>query len=73
MEIGHYTIQQHVSVERTFEMFRTLGLRDLVVVDAYGRPVGVVTRYDLKLLEEVGMDENHLSRKRENVGAYANS
>ena len=73
MEIGHYTINQHVSVERTFEQFRTLGLRNLVVTDANGRPVGVVTRYDLKLLEEVGMDESHLSRKRNNVGVYANS
>ncbi|KAL3923669.1 MAG: hypothetical protein SGILL_001524 [Bacillariaceae sp.] len=73
MEIGHYTINQHVSVERTFELFRTLGLRDLIVTDAYGRPVGVVTRYDLKLLEEVGVDENHLSRKRKNVGVYSHS
>ncbi|KAL3903676.1 MAG: hypothetical protein SGILL_010356 [Bacillariaceae sp.] len=73
MEIGHYTIHQKVSVERTFEQFRTLGLRDLVVTDANGRPVGVITRYDLKLLEEVGMDDSRVSRKRENVGVYANS
>jgi len=59
LELGHYTINQFCSIHRTFELFRSLGLRDLIVVDAFGRPVGVITRYDLKLLEDIGIDEAH--------------
>jgi CBS domain-containing protein len=57
IEIGHYTVNQFVSVHRTFQLFRSLGLRSLIVTDAFGRPIGMITRHDLKLLEDVGMDE----------------
>uniref|UniRef100_A0A7S0B3K2 Chloride channel protein n=2 Tax=Minutocellus polymorphus TaxID=265543 RepID=A0A7S0B3K2_9STRA len=40
------------SAERAFELFRTLGLRQLVVVDSDKIPIGVVTRFDLKVLDE---------------------
>ena len=59
LELGHYTINQFCSIHRTFELFRSLGLRDLIVVDAFGRPIGVITRYDLKLLEDIGIEEGH--------------
>ena len=45
------------SAERAFELFRTLGLRQLVVVDNDKIPIGVVTRFDLKVLEDE--DNNH--------------
>jgi chloride channel 7 len=70
LEIGHYTINRMVSVERTFELFRTLGLRYLIVTDSNGVPVGTVTRSDLKLLEEVDVDEVRLAEKKNNVGVY---
>lgn len=35
------------SVERTYILFRTMGLRHLVVVDDHCRPRGMVTRKDL--------------------------
>jgi len=57
LEIGHDTVNQFVSVHRTYELFRSLGLRALIVADAFGRPIGVITRRDLKLLEDVGLKE----------------
>ena len=63
LEIGHYTVNQFVSVHRTFQLFRSLGLRYLIVTDAFGRSIGVITRHDLKLLEDVGMDEEQYVRR----------
>ena len=65
LEIGHYTINRFASVHRTFQLFRSLGLRDLVVTDAFGRPMGVITRHDLKLLEEVGIDEAYYKSRHD--------
>lgn len=63
IEIGHYTVNQFVSVHRAFQLFRSLGLRDLIVTDAFGRPVGVITRHDLKLLEDVGIDKEQYEHR----------
>ena len=67
IEIGHYTVNRYMSVHRTFELFRSLGLRDLIVTDACGRPLGVITRHDLKLLEEVGMEEEQYVQRPEEI------
>lgn len=40
-------IQESFSVERTYVVFRTLGLRHLVVVDRHNHVKGIVTRKDL--------------------------
>ena len=45
------------SAERAFELFRTLGLRQLIIIDSDKRPIGVVTRFDLKALEEEEREE----------------
>ena len=37
-------IQESFSVERTYVVFRTLGLRHLVVVDRHNHVKGIVTR-----------------------------
>jgi hypothetical protein len=70
LEIGHYTINRMVSFECAFELFRILGLRELVVTDSKGVPVGMITRYDLKMLEEVGVDEVRLAQRKNNIGFY---
>jgi len=57
IQIAHNTFDRHGSVERAFELFRTLGLRHLIVTGHLGQPVGVITRTDLSLLEELGEDE----------------
>ncbi|XP_075350741.1 chloride channel protein D-like isoform X4 [Mycteria americana] len=41
------SIQAHFSLQRTYIIFRTLGLRHLTVVDPQNRVVGVITRKDL--------------------------
>nr|XP_009681394.1 PREDICTED: chloride channel protein C-like [Struthio camelus australis] len=48
------SVQSHFSLQRTYVIFRTLGLRHLTVVDLQNRVVGIITRKDLMplLLEE---------------------
>ena len=40
-------VQQTYSLDRTYILFRSLGLRHLVVVDQHNRPTGIITRKDL--------------------------
>lgn len=42
-----FTVQDCGSVQRTYKIFRTLGLRHLIVVDAANRVKGIITRKDL--------------------------
>jgi CBS domain-containing protein len=44
-----FTVHLHAPVERAFEMFRSLGLRHLVVVNDSHDVVGIITRKDLLL------------------------
>ncbi|KAG8570871.1 hypothetical protein GDO81_011457 [Engystomops pustulosus] len=41
------SVQAHFSLQRTYKVFRTLGLRHLTVVDLQNRAVGMITRKDL--------------------------
>ncbi|NWX12842.1 CLCD protein, partial [Aegotheles bennettii] len=41
------SVQAHFSLQRTYIIFRTLGLRHLTVFDLQNRVVGVITRKDL--------------------------
>ena len=40
-------MQEKFSLQRTYIVFRTLGLRHLTVVDSMNRVVGLITRKDL--------------------------
>ena len=55
VSLAHYQFHAHGSCERAFELIRTLGLRTLVVTGHSGKPIGTITRYDLKMLEEVNL------------------
>jgi hypothetical protein len=63
--MAHYQFGIHGSCERAYELFRTLGLRTLVVTNPNGVPRGIICRYDLKLLEEVNLDDR-CKRHRDN-------
>lgn len=45
-----YIVSEAASVPRAYRLFRTLGMRHLLVVNNRGHLVGIVTRHDL--LEE---------------------
>jgi len=47
IDVAAYTISEHASVQRTYRMFRTLGLRHLCVTDRHNVLLGIVTRADL--------------------------
>jgi chloride channel 7 len=47
IDCATYTINEHASVQRTYRMFRTLGLRHLCVINKYNQVLGIVTRADL--------------------------
>jgi len=42
-----YSIQETASVQRAYNLFRSLGLRFLVVVNRYNQCVGTISRDDL--------------------------
>ena len=42
-----YTVNETASIQRTYRLFRTLGLRTLCVVNHYNQVVGIITRKDL--------------------------
>jgi len=42
-----YTVNETASIQRTYRLFRTLGLRFLVVVNHHNQVVGIITREDL--------------------------
>jgi len=64
VQIAPHTFEGHGSVERAYEKFRTLGLRSLLVLDGASRPIGVISRHELHLLEEVGMAEEVVKTRR---------
>ncbi|KAL3697741.1 hypothetical protein R1sor_011817 [Riccia sorocarpa] len=47
MNCAPLTVREECSAQRVFIIFRTLGLRHLCVVDAYNRPVGMITRKNI--------------------------
>ena len=42
-----YTVNETASIQRTYRLFRTLGLRCLCVVNHSNQVVGIITRKDL--------------------------
>ncbi|XP_078073194.1 chloride channel protein C-like [Mustelus asterias] len=55
------TVHAHFSLQRTYIIFRTLGLRHLTVVDLRNRVLGIITRKDLmafRLEEKLLQSEN---------------
>ena len=42
-----YTVNETASIQRTYRLFRTLGLRTLCVVNHFNQVVGIITRKDL--------------------------
>ena len=44
MNAACYSVQQGCTVARAYTLFRSMGLRHLPVVDAYGAPMGMLTR-----------------------------
>lgn len=70
LQIAPHTILGHGSAQRAYEMFRCLGLRTLVVIDKMHRPIGIITRSQLHLLEEIGMEEEKMEMKRRETIIY---
>lgn len=61
-------VQEALSLERAYILFRNMGLRHLVVVDEHNRVKGIVTRKDLlgfKLDEAVGRALRHVESARQ--------
>merc|ERR1712157_148849 len=57
-----YTINATASIQRTYRLFRTLGLRFLCVVNHHNQVVGIITREDL-LSDSLDMSMSSSSQK----------
>ena len=57
VDSSYFSISHKASVNRAYRMFRTMGLRHLVVINDDHRPVGMLTRHDIthKSLEDKGV------------------
>lgn len=64
-------LQGHGSAERAYEIFRSLGLRSILVVDKHSRPIGIITRHELALLEEIGENEHKVKQKKRSTLLYS--
>lgn len=54
------SVQAHFSLQRTYIIFRSLGLRHLTVVDLQNQVVGIITRKDMisfQLEEKLGLQQ----------------
>lgn len=47
LDSAPFTMNEHASVQRAYRVFRTLGLRHLIVVNKRNQVLGIVTRHDL--------------------------
>jgi chloride channel 7 len=74
-------VQENFSLDRTYILFRSLGLRHLVVVDQHNRPTGMVTRKDLmgfkieerldKVISRAHERQDRTEEKQRRTGAEA--
>jgi CBS-domain-containing membrane protein len=68
MDTAPYIITEHASVQRTYRMFRTLGLRHLIVIDRKHHVLGIVTRDDLMVTrQDILTEKLHLSDQENSV------
>ena len=63
----------HGSAERAYEIFRSLGLRSILVVDKHSHPIGIIMRHELALLEEIGENEHKVEEKKIETFLYSQS
>jgi len=68
IDAAAYTINYKASVGRAYRMFRTLGLRHLVVVTSTNAISGIATRVDFAALDAHAA-ESHLAEKEGAAGA----
>ena len=71
LQVAPYTFDQNGSAPRAYELFRLLGLRTLIITGGPDNaPVGIVSRNDLKILEELSLDDDHLASIRGRRASY---
>jgi CBS domain-containing protein len=58
LQIAPHAVDGHCSAERAYESFRMIGLRSLLVLGPNYKPIGVITRSDLFILEDSSIEED---------------
>jgi len=66
MNPAPYTVTERMNMPRIFSMFRSAGLRHLVVVDSNYKPLGMITRKDIVSMHAKKEGEN-ITIERMNV------
>lgn len=71
-QLAPLSFNEHGSAERAYELFRTQGLRNLIVLNSESKLVGAITRQDLKILDTISVDDQKLQWAHEVMGTYTN-
>ena len=69
MDKSPFIILQTASLSRAYSMFRSLGLRHLIVIDDKMKVTGILTRANFSTLSEIGYVERKLSMSNK-LGSY---
>jgi chloride channel 7 len=72
MDTSAYSVHANASVQRTYKLFRTMGLRHLAVVDGDHNVTGIVTRHELHehALEHIWHSEGDKMQKFVNLDTF---
>eukprot|EP00978_Attheya_sp_CCMP212_P025036 scaffold79760_cov57-Attheya_sp.AAC.8 len=71
VQIAPYAVDGHESAERAYEMFRMTGLQSILVLGPDYRPIGIIRRSDLVVLQECDEQEEQVNRRNRSVALYA--
>jgi hypothetical protein len=70
LQIAPHTVDGHCSAERAYESFRMIGLRSLLVLGPNYKPMGVIKRSDLFILEDCSIEEDKGTSLHDSVAQF---
>eukprot|EP01032_Pedospumella_encystans_P012074 gene12074-13992_t len=65
LDSAPFTMNEHASVQRAYRVFRTLGLRHLIVTNTHNQVLGMVTRHDLVSTHYLASSHGGSTNRRE--------
>jgi CBS domain len=67
LHIAPHAVDGHCCAERAYELFRMIGLRNLLVLGPTYKPIGVIKRSDLFILEDCSNEHDSGTQRHDSV------